>query len=1338
MVRLSPITYRRSFSHNPLVRISTGSRIRQIALGIFCGVFAIQVAAQSLPLKAAAPDLIETGVPSFVVLGPEALGLTAAPVDLRQLPDGRLLAVGLHELALGDGVRWEVFRQAEGDQPVDTLSVEIDQDGQIYAGVPGGFARIDFGQNGRWHYTLVASFPADVNRNTPAQLNTASVGNEWFWWWDSGLVFSWRPGTAARLVGKTNSPERVFLLGDKIHLSDGSDGDLFRFEEGYFRSITTPSQNRIDQTITCQVPLGDGRDLVGTITNGVHIATGTTLQPLKAGSLLTSGHRINDLCATDGGFFAAAVDNAGIVFFDRNGRTVQVLDRATDHRLARVKRLLTTPGGVVWALLNEGIVRIGFPDRVSNIEPLVSTGLAFAQPYRHKGRLWVLGDGRAQRGVYDEGNRLVRFDVDSPPGFLSFMVELDDSLFASGSQGLYLRNAQDGWTCVAPTPHSIFLLEKPVAPDRWLYVAENEVGWLRRTEGKFSLEGFPVPGLGTVFGGLLDGHGVLWTEMGAGKVARIAPTMPRPTVETFGLAEGVPDHWVQVFKIDDEVRINVPLQMKILDTLSGHFIPDAELLRRQPELVGAIGRPMRDSQNRLWVTNRGRVHIYAQRGTVTEETPEVIPEGLLPTHFNAQEDGVVWMHQRMRLARYDPAMPRAQPVPLHALITRVQFPTSNREIFRVGPELPPLAAADNAFVVHFVAPDNPIGRPVTFEVKLDGTEGDWVSTGAIGSAAFNHLDQGRYVLRVRPRFSETIGHEATLSFTVLAPWYRTPFAYLAYVLSAIGIIVFSAWLSSLLSRRKNALLEQLVARRTGELNESNIRLANQVDEIQMLSQAITQSPVSVLITSPDGMIVFANPRVCDLTGYAATELIGNNATMLWAEEMPSSLIQELNSTVKQGESWHGQLVKRHKSGRILHVRTTISPIRNPHKQIRLHLVLEEDITDWLAEQERRQKLEAQLTQSQKLESLGTLAGGIAHDFNNILTGILGYCELARLTAPPEPELQDQLTQIRTAGLRAKDLVAQILTFSRRNITRLVPLDLARPVEEAMKLIRASTPATIEIKALLESGTVNADSTQIQQVVLNLCTNAVHAMADQAGILSVTVQRVAVDSRLAAEVDGLAAGPSMRLSVTDTGHGMSTATLARIFDPFFTTKRQGEGTGLGLSIVQGVMASHHGALRVLSTPGSGTTFELYFPVSTELVTPRVETNHAPRGDQQEILLVDDEPAVVEFAATRLRQLGYRVTPFSDPRLALLAIRKDPAQFHAIVTDLTMPHLTGVQLIQEARLVTPGIPAVIITGYGHAAGGAQFDIPSRCRMLNKPFSGEDLAHLLNEILQAKNAR
>jgi CheY-like chemotaxis protein/anti-sigma regulatory factor (Ser/Thr protein kinase) len=330
----------------------------------------------------------------------------------------------------------------------------------------------------------------------------------------------------------------------------------------------------------------------------------------------------------------------------------------------------------------------------------------------------------------------------------------------------------------------------------------------------------------------------------------------------------------------------------------------------------------------------------------------------------------------------------------------------------------------------------------------------------------------------------------------------------------------------------------------------------------------------------------------------------------------------------------------------------------------------------------------------------------------------------------DSELQKQLGEVSKAGLRAKDLVAQILTFSRQGTAQLVPIDLAGPVEEAVRLLRASTPATLEIISSLESGTVRADSTQIQQVVLNLGTNAVHAMHGRTGKIAISLRRMSASPQLAAEVSRLPEGPCMCLCVSDEGEGIDAVTMERIFDPFFTTKGQGEGTGLGLSIVQGIVTSHHGAYRVQSTVGQGTVFELYFPLRWEQTVTPPPTGPAPKGARQEILVVDDEPMVAEYITLRLKRLDYGVTSFTDPRGALAACQADPGRYQAIVTDLTMPHLTGVDLIRQIRLLGRVVPAVIVTGYGKGASAHQLP---RCQMLYKPFSGEDLARTLAQVLR-----
>jgi CheY-like chemotaxis protein len=329
-------------------------------------------------------------------------------------------------------------------------------------------------------------------------------------------------------------------------------------------------------------------------------------------------------------------------------------------------------------------------------------------------------------------------------------------------------------------------------------------------------------------------------------------------------------------------------------------------------------------------------------------------------------------------------------------------------------------------------------------------------------------------------------------------------------------------------------------------------------------------------------------------------------------------------------------------------------------------------------------------------------------------------------------VQADLHEIRAAGLRARDLVAQILTFSRQHNVKLVPLDLSAPVTEALKLVRASTPATIEIVARLTSGTVMADSTQIHQVVVNLCSNAVHAMRSRPGRLEISLDRTEVADSLAAEVPSLQPGPAMRLTVADAGTGMDATTLERIFDPFFTTKPPGEGTGLGLAIVQGIVHSHHGAVRVRSVPGSGTTFELFFPLTDATAALSPPPDSVPLGNGEEILVVDDDRSVAAFVKQRLSQLGYRPTVFNDPRAALVEVAAAPRRFHAIVTDHTMPGLTGEQLIRQCRAAGADLPAVLITGYGTDALHSSLHSLPGCTMLSKPFNGDDLVRVLNRLL------
>jgi signal transduction histidine kinase/ActR/RegA family two-component response regulator len=352
-----------------------------------------------------------------------------------------------------------------------------------------------------------------------------------------------------------------------------------------------------------------------------------------------------------------------------------------------------------------------------------------------------------------------------------------------------------------------------------------------------------------------------------------------------------------------------------------------------------------------------------------------------------------------------------------------------------------------------------------------------------------------------------------------------------------------------------------------------------------------------------------------------------------------------------------------------------------------------------AELEKKQ-LEAQVKLAQRMESLGTLAGGIAHEFNNILAGVIGYLELAQQELPAAHPVRERLDVVLSATDRAVDLVAQILAFSRRREIQRLPITLQPVVEEALRLLRATLPAMVEIRAGFpaQNLTVLADASQIHQILLNLATNAVHAM-NRRGVLSFSLQPVTLREPVSAVGGLIPPGRYMRLALADDGTGMDEETLTRIFEPFFTTKRAGEGTGLGLSVVRGIVQEHGASLSVRSSLGLGTTFEIYFPeAASATLRARIAAPHAPvRADRKRILCVDDEASILALETQVLEGLGYQVEGHTDPGQALRSFSASPSAFDAIVTDFGMLGMTGIELAREALRIRRDIPVVMTGGY-----------------------------------------
>ncbi|ADH84765.1 ATP-binding protein [Desulfurivibrio alkaliphilus] len=397
----------------------------------------------------------------------------------------------------------------------------------------------------------------------------------------------------------------------------------------------------------------------------------------------------------------------------------------------------------------------------------------------------------------------------------------------------------------------------------------------------------------------------------------------------------------------------------------------------------------------------------------------------------------------------------------------------------------------------------------------------------------------------------------------------------------------------------------------------------------------------------------------------------------------------------------------------------------------------------LAESEQREKMAAQLLQAQKMEAVGTLAGGVAHDFNNILTPIIGYCELAKMQLSPAEQEKMQVEEILQAARRARDLVQQILTFSRRQEQERVRLELQPIIKENIKFLRSSLPSTIEISQDLaaDCGQVLADLTQIQQVILNLCTNAAQAMEEQGGVLEINLRRVEIGDSQQLAGEPLPPGNYACLTVSDTGVGMDGVTRQRIFEPYFTTKEQGKGTGLGLAMVHGIVRGHGGRLAVYSEPGKGTVVRVFLPLAEAAggtaATPAADTGEsAPRGTER-ILVVDDESRIVEMLTGLLGHLGYRAQGRTDSREALALFRQDPRAFDLVISDQTMPGLTGGELAKALREIRPDLPVIICTGFSTRMSAEQARREGIDGYLMKPFSLDDIAGLVRRVLDGDSA-
>lgn len=426
-------------------------------------------------------------------------------------------------------------------------------------------------------------------------------------------------------------------------------------------------------------------------------------------------------------------------------------------------------------------------------------------------------------------------------------------------------------------------------------------------------------------------------------------------------------------------------------------------------------------------------------------------------------------------------------------------------------------------------------------------------------------------------------------------------------------------------------------------------------------------------------------------------------------------------------------------GQPINVSVSGRPIHDAQGAVVGYRGITRDITARLyAEEQLRQvQQDVQRRQAQKMEAIGVLAGGIAHDFNNILSAILGYTDLALHDVAPGGPIERYLQEVLTAGRRAQSLVRQILTFSRASAPERIPVQLHLIVKEALSLLRASLPTTIDIRQNIDrnAGTVLADPTQMHQVLMNLCANAEYAMRESGGILEVCLDTVQSDTALLAHHAELAPGSYVRLIIRDTGHGIAPDISERIFEPFFTTKDVGQGTGMGLAVVHGIVLSHGGAITMQSTPGRGTTFSVYLPRVEVAVDGEIHDEDSVPCGRGSILFVDDEAAIAHLGHRMLEQFGYTAVVCTSSLTALDTFRKTPQHFDLVITDQTMPHMTGEVLARELRRIRPDIPIILCTGFSHAIDAEQARGQGIDAFLMKPLVARELGWAIQQVLEQR---
>lgn len=772
------------------------------------------------------------------------------------------------------------------------------------------------------------------------------------------------------------------------------------------------------------------------------------------------------------------------------------------------------------------------------------------------------------------------------------------------------------------------------------------------------------------------------------------------------------------------------------------FSPETETFRNFGEKEGLVGGAimsiLEDLSGCLWIgSSRGLCRFDPAKGLFNSYD---ITDGLPSNAFlrNAalkrKQDGRMIFSTIDGLAGFQPGEVKDNPLVPEIVLTSVKV--FNEELLpdRLRRRISDLRLPyDKNFIsFEFAALDFTWPEKNRYKYMMEGLDTDWVSSGKRRFANYINLPPGKYVFRVKGSNSDNVWNEQGTALNLVI---NPPFWAAWWFRIAAGVLLMLLIFVSYRARVNT------IKRRNRELSEANSRLEEQIEKRQQaetavqesrerLNSVIEHSPVVLWAVDKSGIFTFSEGRGLESLGLKPGEVVGLSLFELYSDQ------PEIIDAARRALA--GETVSIPATVGDIYFETRWTPLKNNDGHVTGVIGLALDESKRKHMEEERNMLTEQLRHVQKLETIGTLAGGIAHDFNNILGPILGYTEMALEEISEDHIAAKWLASVVEASQRARDLVQQILVFGRRSRQEFKQISISLVIKEALKLVRASFPATVEIHQDIceDCPPVLADATQIHQIFMNLCANSRHAMGEN-GTLSVELKTEEIGQSAAKLHANLKQGLYVRLKVGDTGHGMDPVTLKRLFEPFYTTKKPGEGTGMGLSVVHGIVMAHGGDITAVSEPGKGAEFTVYLPASTpDKAADKTVSIGQIAGGSERIILVDDEESMTVMAKLMLEQLGYHVTAFTGSPKALEYIIKHRDRVDLVIADQTMPLMTGVELTQKIKKQFPDLPVIIVSGFSETVNHKNYAAFGLSAYVSKPFNATRLGHELRRVLDQQN--